>query len=150
MSAMAATQAAAEILLVEDSMIDIRLATEALAGCCVPYRLHIARNGDDALAFLHQQAPFANVPRPNLILLDLNLPRRDGREVLTAIKQDQRLATIPVCILTSSTDEHDIRDVYRRGANCCITKSMDAGHFIQKVQQASDFWLSVVELPPAE
>ena len=131
-------------------MIDIRLATEALAGCRVPHRLHIARNGDDAMAFLHHQAPFASVPRPTLILLDLNLPRKDGREVLTAIKQDYQLAMIPVCVLTSSTDVHDIRDVYRLGANCCITKSMDAGHFIQKVQHASDFWLSVVQLPPAE
>jgi CheY-like chemotaxis protein len=150
MNAMAETESAAEILLVEDSMIDIRLATEALAGCRVPHRLHVARNGDDAIAFLHHKDPFVGVPRPALILLDLNLPRKDGREVLAEIKADHQLAAIPVCVLTSSTDQHDIRDVYRRGANCCITKSMDAGHFIHKVQHAGDFWLSVVELPPAE
>jgi two-component system, chemotaxis family, response regulator Rcp1 len=150
MSTTPATQAAAEILLVEDSMIDIRLATEALTGCCVPLRLHIARNGDDALAFLHHEAPFTSAPRPTLILLDLNLPRKDGREVLTAIKQDHRLVMIPVCVLTSSTDVRDLRDVYRLGANCCITKSIDAGYFIKKVQHTTDFWLSVVQLPPAE
>ena len=144
------TRPEANILLVEDSMIDVRLATEALTASCVPHRLHVTRNGDDAMAFLRREEPFAGAPRPALILLDLNLPRKDGREVLAEIKGDDQLAMIPVCVLTCSTDEHDIRDVYRLGANCCITKSMDAGQFIKKVQRTSDFWLTVAELPPAE
>jgi len=139
----------AAILLVEDSLIDIRLTTEALSSGPVPHQLHVVRNGEEALAFLHRTGAYVDAPRPALIFLDLNLPKKNGRDVLAEVKSVDDLRVIPVCVLTSSEDEKEILDIYRLHANCCITKSMDVGQFIHKVQSAKDFWLSVTQLPSA-
>ena len=136
-----------EILLVEDNPGDARLTREALAVSKVRNNLHLVRDGEEAIAFLHREGPFGNVPVPNLVLLDLNLPRRDGREVLEDIKRDSTLKHIPVVVLTSSQAEEDILRAYRLHANCFITKPVDLDKFIAVVQQVESFWLSVVRLP---
>jgi two-component system, chemotaxis family, response regulator Rcp1 len=138
-----------EILLVEDNPGDVRLTIEALSTARVRNTLHVVEDGERALAFLHQEAPYANAPRPELILLDLNLPRKDGREVLAEIKQDPDLKRIPVVILTSSAAEQDILQSYNLHANCYITKPVDLEQFLSVVRSLEDFWLVVVKLPPA-
>jgi len=149
MSTTAHAERRPDILLVEDSLIDVRLTTEALESGRVPHRLHVVCNGEEALAFLRREERYANAPRPTLILLDLNLPRTDGREVLAEIKASRELQVIPVCVLTASTDEKDILEAYRLGANCCVMKSIDAAQFIRRVQRAADFWLTIAQLPAA-
>ena len=136
-----------EILLVEDNPGDVLLTREALNGVKIYNNLHVAVDGDEALAFLHKEGEYASAPRPDLILLDLNLPRRDGREVLAEIKQDEQLMTIPVVILTTSTDEEDVLKTYQLHANCYITKPLDLDQFVKVVRSVEDFWLSIVRLP---
>jgi two-component system, chemotaxis family, response regulator Rcp1 len=138
-----------EILLVEDNPGDVRLAVEALRDAKVANRLHVVEDGVEAMSFLRREARYADVPRPDLILLDLNLPRKDGREVLAEIKQDADLKRIPVVILTSSAAEQDVMQAYNLHANCYITKPVDLDQFLKVVKSIEDFWLMVVKLPPA-
>jgi CheY-like chemotaxis protein len=139
-----------EILLVEDNPGDARLTREALKEGRLPVHLNVAADGESALAFLHRQGPYAQAPRPDLILLDLNLPRKGGHEVLAEIKADERLRRIPVVMLTSSQAEQDIRASYDLHANCYITKPVELDQFIRVVRSIEDFWLSVVKLPRGE
>ncbi len=137
-----------EILLVEDNAGDVRLTQEALKDGKVRNRLSVAENGEEALAFLRREGQFANAPRPDVILLDLNLPRKDGREVLAEIKADPNLKRIPVVILTTSQAEQDILKTYNLHANCYIAKPVDLDRFIEVVKAIEDFWLTIVKLPP--
>jgi len=136
-----------EILLVEDNAADVRLTEEALKEGKVRNHLHVARDGMEALDFLHRQGKFKDATRPDLILLDLNLPRRDGREVLADIKNDPGLKMIPVVVLTTSSAEADILKSYKLHANCYITKPVDLEQFVNVVKSIDDFWLTVVKLP---
>jgi CheY-like chemotaxis protein len=136
-----------EILLVEDNPGDVRLTIEALKEGKVRNNLNVARDGVEAVAFLRREGPYANAVRPDLILLDLNLPRKDGREVLAEIKEDASLRRIPVVVLTTSKAEEDILRTYDLHANCYITKPVDLEQFIQVVRSIDDFWLSIVRLP---
>lgn len=137
-----------EILLVEDNPGDVRLTVEALKDSKLRNNLSVVSDGVRALAFLRREAPYTDAPRPDLILLDLNLPRKDGREVLEEIKQDDNLKRIPVVVLTTSNDEVDIIASYNRHANCYITKPVDLNRFIQIVKKIEDFWFYIVQLPP--
>jgi len=137
-----------EILLVEDNPGDVRLTQEALKDGGVLNRLHVVEDGVDALSFLRRQGKYADAPRPELILLDLNLPKKDGREVLAEIKADDALKRIPVVILTISKAEEDILQTYNLNANCYITKPVDLEQFIKVVQSIEDFWFIIVTLPP--
>jgi two-component system, chemotaxis family, response regulator Rcp1 len=136
-----------EILLVEDSPSDVLMAKAALESAKLLFDLHV-EDGEQALAFLRHEGLYANAPRPALILLDLNLPRKDGREVLTEIKADDRLRRIPVVVLTTSKAEEDILKAYGLHANCYITKPIDFGGFAEVVRAVEHFWFSVVTLPP--
>lgn len=136
-----------EILLVEDNAADVRLTEEALKEGKVRNNLHVARDGMEALEFLRRQGKFKDATRPDLILLDLNLPRRDGREVLADIKNDPELKLIPVVVLTTSSAEADILKSYKLHANCYITKPVDLEQFVNVVRSIDDFWLTVVRLP---
>lgn len=137
-----------EILLVEDSPADIRLTQEALKGSKIRNHLHIVTDGEEAMDFLQGKGSYAGMPRPDIILLDLNLPRKNGHEVLQDIKQDPELRRIPVVILTTSDDEHDILKSYDLYANCYITKPLTLERFGSIVQHIEDFWLTIVRLPP--
>jgi CheY-like chemotaxis protein len=137
-----------EILLVEDNPGDVRLTVEALKEAKVRNNLHVAENGVEAMAFLRQEGEYADAPRPDVILLDLNLPKKDGREVLAEIKEDPDLRRIPVVILTVSQAEEDILKTYDLHANCYITKPVDLDQFLTVVRSIEDFWLTVVRLPP--
>ncbi len=137
-----------EILLVEDNPGDARLTREALALSKVRNNLHHARDGEEAIAFLRRQGPYGSAPTPDLVLLDLNLPRRDGREVLEDIKNDASLKHIPVVILTSSQAEEDILRSYRLHANCFITKPVDLEQLTKVVHGIEQFWFTLVRLPP--
>jgi chemotaxis family two-component system response regulator Rcp1 len=138
-----------EVLLVEDSPGDVRLTREAFKDAKVHINLHVALDGTEAMAFLKRDGQHANVPRPDLILLDLNLPKKDGREVLAEIKGNPELQTIPVVILTTSASETDILRSYQLHANCYITKPVGLEGFLQVVHSIDNFWLSVVKLPRA-
>ena len=138
-----------EILLVEDNPGDVRLTQEALAEGKIRNNLYVVGDGVEALAFLHREAPFTEMPRPDLVLLDLNLPRMGGIEVLSHIKADEGLKRIPVVILTTSNAEKDIVKSYDLHANCYITKPVDFERFIEVVQHIQSFWFSIVHLPPA-
>lgn len=137
-----------EILLVEDSPGDVRLTIEALKEGKVHNNLHVVRDGVEAMKFLSKEGEYSGVPHPDLILLDLNLPKKDGREVLKEIKSDSRLKRIPVVILTISSAEEDILKTYNLHANCYITKPVDLDQFIKVVKSIEDFWLEIVRLPP--
>lgn len=137
----------AEILLVEDNAGDVRLTREAMKEGRVLNNLHVVGDGEAALAFLRKQAPFQGAPRPDLVLLDLNLPKKSGREVLAIVKQDPDLRTIPIIVLTTSRAEEDVLRTYALHANCFITKPVDLEKFISVVHQVESFWLSVVRLP---
>src|ERR1700726_1220277 len=136
-----------EILLVEDSPGDVRLTREAFKDAKVHIKLHVASDGAEAMAFLRREGRHADVPRPDLILLDLNLPKKDGREVLEEIKESPTLKSIPVVILTTSASEADILRSYLLHANCYITKPVDLNGFLNVVKSIDNFWLSVVKLP---
>ncbi len=135
------------ILLVEDSPADVRLTREALKEAKVLNTLHVVQDGIAALAFLRREGQFAGSPRPDLILLDLNLPKKDGREVLAEIKQDESLRTVPVVVLTTSKAEEDVVRTYKLHANAYVTKPVDLNRFLQVVRTIEDFWLAVVTLP---
>lgn len=137
-----------EILLVEDSPGDARLAREGLSECKIRNNLHIVDDGVKAMAFLRRQGEYAKTPRPDLILLDLNLPRKDGREVLREIKEDDSLKVIPVVILTTSKAEEDIIKSYSLHANCYVTKPLGLQQFLDVVRSIEDFWFTIVRLPP--
>jgi chemotaxis family two-component system response regulator Rcp1 len=139
---------AIDILLVEDNPGDVRLAIEAFKEGKVSNRLNVAKDGIEALAFLKQEGRYSNAPRPDLILLDLNLPKKDGREVLAEIKADRNLKRIPVVILTTSNAEEDILKAYNLNGNCYITKPVDLDQFFTVVKYIENFWLTVVTLPP--
>jgi chemotaxis family two-component system response regulator Rcp1 len=136
-----------EILLVEDNEGDVRLTLEALKEAKMGNRLSVVSDGEKALAFLRRQGAYVDAPRPDLILLDLNLPRKDGREVLLEIKASKDLKRIPVVILTSSQAEEDIIRTYDLHANCYITKPVDLDQFMTVVKSIEDFWLTIVKLP---
>jgi CheY-like chemotaxis protein len=139
-----------EILLVEDNPGDVRLTVEALKDGKIRNHLSVASDGEEALAFLRRQGQFTNAPRPDLILLDLNLPKKDGREVLKEIKQEKDLKRIPVVVLTTSTAEKDIIKTYDLHANCYVTKPVDFEQFTNVVKSIEDFWFTVVKLPLGE
>ncbi len=138
---------AVEILLVEDNPGDARLAIEVLKEAKVRNAIHWARDGVEALSFLRREGQYREMPRPDVILLDLNLPKKDGREVLEEIKEDESLRRIPVVVLTISKDEQDILRTYNLHANCYITKPVDLDQFIDVVKSIESFWLTVVTLP---
>jgi two-component system, chemotaxis family, response regulator Rcp1 len=136
-----------EILLVEDEPGDVRLTVEALRTARVRNRIHTVEDGVEALDFLRRRPPYAAAPRPDLILLDLNLPRKDGRAVLAEIKADPALRTIPVVVLTTSRARDDVQRSYELHANCFISKPMDFNEFSAVVKSIEDFWLTVARLP---
>ena len=136
-----------EVLLVEDSPGDVRLTQEALREANRAVHLHVASDGVEAMAFLRREGSYAQVPRPDLILLDLNLPRMDGREVLAQIKSDESLKTIPTIILTTSEAEADILKSYQLQANCFLSKPVQLDDFENLVKSINDFWLTKVKLP---
>jgi chemotaxis family two-component system response regulator Rcp1 len=137
-----------EILLVEDNLGDIRLTQVALKDSKIANTLNVVKDGVDALAYLRREGPFANAVRPDIILLDLNLPRKDGREVLEEIKADEILRRIPVVVLTTSSADEDIIRSYNLHANCFITKPVDLNSFVTIVKSIEHFWFQIVKLPP--
>lgn len=137
------------VLLVEDSPSDQELTREAFESARVLNELHVVGDGDEAMEFLYKRGPFSNAPRPDIVLLDLNLPRMDGREVLAEIKADESLRTIPVVILTTSDDEHDVLSSYGLNANCYLTKPVGFENFMDVLRVLEQFWLVLVRLPPA-
>jgi CheY-like chemotaxis protein len=139
---------AIEILLVEDSPSDVRLTIEALKDAKVSNHLSVVSDGVEAIAFLKKVGKYADSPRPDLILLDLNLPKKDGREVLKEIKQDENLKAIPVVVITTSKSDEDILKSYNLHANCYITKPIDLEQFMIVVKAIENFWLTIVKLPP--
>lgn len=136
-----------DILLVEDNPGDVRLTMEAFKEAKVRNVLYVVGDGEQALSFLRQEGEFTDKPRPDLILLDLNLPKKDGREVLAEIKSDENLKRIPVVILTTSSAEEDILRTYNLHANCYITKPVDLDQFVKVVKSIENFWLTIVKLP---
>jgi len=137
-----------DILLVEDNPGDVRLTREALKEAKVRNELHVATDGVEALAFLRREGVHKEAVRPSLVLLDLNLPRKNGREVLAEMKEDPELRRIPVVILTTSQAEQDIIKAYDLHVNCYINKPVDLDQFLQVVKSIEDFWLTLVKLPP--
>jgi CheY-like chemotaxis protein len=136
-----------QILLVEDNPGDVRLTAETLRAGKVANDLHVAKDGEAAMAFLRHEAPHADAPRPDLVILDLNLPRKDGIEVLTEIKDDESLHVIPIVILTTSAAERDVLQSYKLKANAYVTKPIGVHDFIAAVTSIEDFWLNIVRLP---
>ncbi len=136
-----------EILLVEDSPSDAALTKEALHEGRVLNNLHLVQDGEQALAFVRREGRYGDSPRPDLILLDLNLPKKDGREVLAEIKADASLKCIPVVVLTTSKDESDVMAAYGSNANCYLAKPVDLERFIEMVRSIDNFWLNIVTLP---
>jgi len=137
-----------EILLVEDNPGDADLARVALETSKIRNMVHVVGDGEEAMAFLRRQGKHAGAPRPDLVLLDLNLPKKDGREVLAEIKADPDLKRIPVVVLTTSKEEEDILKTYNLHANCYITKPIDLRQFMKVVRSIEEFWLTIVILPP--
>jgi chemotaxis family two-component system response regulator Rcp1 len=148
LEAMRRNSRAIEILLIEDNPGDARLTWEALKDGKIQNHLHVQTDGEAALEFLHRRGDHAAAPVPDLILLDLNLPKKDGREVLAAIKEDERLRRIPVVVLTTSDAEEDILRSYELHANCYVTKPVGLEQFLDVVRRIDSFWLEVVKLPP--
>ena len=137
-----------QVLLVEDSPGDVRLTQEAFHAANEDVQLHVACDGVEAMAFLRKEGRYADAPRPDLVLLDLNLPKMDGREVLLHIKEDESLKAIPTAILTTSSAEADVAISYHRQANCYLSKPVQLEEFENLVKSINDFWLTKVELPP--
>jgi len=137
-----------DILLVEDNPGDVRLAQEALKESKVRNRLYVVEDGVEAMAFLRNQGKYADVPHPDLILLDLNLPRKSGREVLAEVKADENLKHIPVVVMTVSRAGEDVMKCYNSYANCYITKPLDFNQFMEVTKSIEQFWLTIVSLPP--
>jgi two-component system, chemotaxis family, response regulator Rcp1 len=136
-----------QILLVEDSPSDVELTLEAMREARVANEIHVVVDGVDAMAFLHKQGKYWPSPRPDLVLLDLNLPRKDGKEVLAEMRADERLQPIPVAVLTTSKAESDILRSYQLGANCFITKPVHLEEFLEVIHTIQEFWLTIVRLP---
>ncbi|MBI9062206.1 MAG: response regulator [Marinilabiliaceae bacterium] len=136
-----------DILMVEDNPGDVQLTKEALEGCKMCNNLHVVEDGEQAMDFLKRIGEYRNAPKPDLIILDLNLPKKDGREVLKDIKSDEVLKTIPVVVLTTSKSEVDVLKSYKLHANCYITKPIDLEQFIEVVQSIEHFWMGIVALP---
>jgi CheY-like chemotaxis protein len=136
-----------EILLVEDNPGDVRLTQEALREGKLHNRLSVCDDGAKAIDFLHRRGPYAEAPRPDLILLDLNLPKKDGRQVLSEIKADESLRRIPVVVLTSSQADEDVIKAYDLQVNCYITKPIELTQFLSVVKAIEDFWLTIVKMP---
>lgn len=136
-----------EVLLVEDSPADIRLTQEALKENKLKINLNVAHDGVEAMEYLRKENQYSNKPRPDLILLDLNMPRMDGREVLKAVKEEPNLCSIPIVILTISSAEEDILLTYKHHANCYIRKPLDLNQFMEIVKKIETFWFSIVTLP---
>ncbi len=136
-----------EILLIEDNPGDVELAREGLRECKIRNNLHAVGDGVEASAFLHRKGAYASRPRPDLIILDLNLPKRDGRDLLREIKEDEELKRIPVVILTTSSAEEDILRSYSLHANCYVTKPLGLDQFLQVVRSIETFWFTIVQLP---
>jgi len=139
---------ALEILLGEDNPGDVGLAREGLSECKIPHHVHVVGDGLEASAFLHRKGAYASRPRPDIILLDLNLPKRDGRDLLREIKEDEQLKQIPVVILTTSAAEEDITRSYSLHANCYVTKPLGIDQFLQVIRSIENFWFNTVKLPP--
>jgi chemotaxis family two-component system response regulator Rcp1 len=139
-----------EILLVEDNPGDVRLVRESFREGGLVNRLHVVANGEEALQFLRREDPYRHAPTPDLVLLDLNLPRKDGREVLVEIKADRKLRRIPVIVLTTSEAEQDILQAYDLNCNCYVAKPVDLEEFMRVIQAIDHFWLHVAALPPRE
>ncbi|MBI5681176.1 MAG: response regulator [Methanobacterium sp.] len=137
-----------EILLIEDNLGDIRLIEEVFKDAKIDNKMQVALDGEKAMKMLRREGEYSQASRPDIVLLDLNLPRKDGREVLKEIKEDKSLKCIPVIILTTSTAEEDIIETYKHNANCYITKPFDFDHFIKVISNIEDFWLNIVKLPP--
>jgi two-component system, chemotaxis family, response regulator Rcp1 len=148
MTAIGATGMSIEVLLVEDSPGDVRLTQEAFRDANTSIHLHVASDGVEAMAFLRREGTHGHAPRPDIILLDLNLPKMDGREVLARIKEDDTLKLIPTVILTTSDAEADIVKCYQLQANCYLKKPVQLDAFESLVKSINDFWLTKVELPP--
>lgn len=141
---------AVDILLVEDNPGDVRLTKEALKDAKVLNEIYVAKDGVEAMAFLRKQGQFAEAPIPDMILLDLNLPKKDGREVLAEIKKDPKLKHIPVIVLTTSKADEDIIKTYNLHANAYITKPVDLNRFVEIIHALEEFWFTIVKLPPKE
>lgn len=139
-----------EILLVEDNEADIRLTQEGIKETKIHNNLHVVRDGEEAMDFLYKRGDYRDAVTPELILLDLNLPKKDGREVLKEIKNDDALSHIPVVILTTSEAEKDIVKSYKLHANCYVTKPMGIDQFVEVIKAIEDFWFSIVKLPTEE
>jgi CheY-like chemotaxis protein len=139
-----------DILIVEDNSGDARLIQEVLHDGKVSNRLYLVNDGVKAMDFLHKKGEYSGAPLPDLIILDLNLPRKDGREVLSEIKEDKVLKKIPVVVMTISQAEEDILKSYNLHANCYVTKPIDLNQFIKVVKSIEDFWFSIVKLPPKD
>lgn len=137
-----------EILLIEDNPADVRLTKEALVEGKVLNNLNVANDGVEGLAMLRREGKYASLTKPDIILLDLNLPKKDGREVLSEIKQDAELRRIPVVVLTTSRAEQDLLQTYDLHVNCYIVKPVDLEQFVTVVQSIEDFWFTIVKLPP--
>ncbi|WP_089092717.1 response regulator [Nodularia sp. NIES-3585] len=137
-----------EVLLVEDNPGDAQLTRIALEDSKIAVNLNVVEDGVEAMAFLRKQGNYAKAPHPDIVLLDLNLPKKDGREVLAEIKADHRLRRIPVVVLTTSQSEEDILKAYNLSANCFITKPVDFDQFVKIVQSIENFWFAIVKLPP--
>lgn len=139
-----------DILLVEDNLADVELTRQALREARIPNELHVAEDGTEAMRFLYQEQPFQDSPRPDLVILDLNLPSKDGREVLREIKGHDTLKEIPVVVLTTSEDTEDIREVYRCHGNSYLCKPVDFNEFLEVIDTFEKFWLGAAKLPPRE
>jgi two-component system, chemotaxis family, response regulator Rcp1 len=138
-----------QLLLVEDSPTDVELTREALQDAKIANELHHVEDGEQAMAYLRQEPPYADQPRPDVVMLDLNLPRKDGREVLQEIKQDEDLRSIPVIVLTTSAAGEDVKHAYSNYVNAYIQKPINFDQFTQTVRSFEQFWLSIVTLPTA-
>ncbi|MCP6762241.1 MAG: response regulator [Fischerella sp. CENA71] len=136
-----------EILLIEDNPGDVELTKIALEDSKISVNLNVVEDGVEAIAFLRREGKYTQVPYPDIVLLDLNLPKKDGREVLAEIKADDRLKRIPVVVLTTSQAEEDVLRVYNLSANCYITKPVDFDQFVKIVQSIENFWFTIVKLP---
>jgi len=145
---MTKTKRSIDILLVEDNPGDIRLIQEALREHQLSHQLYIVNDGDQALAFLHQKPPHQQAPRPDIILLDLDLPKMDGMQLLKSVKQHKILRSIPVVVLTNSDAEQDINDAYAHYANAYVLKSANLDRFVHTIEIITGFWLNTVQLPP--
>ncbi len=141
---------AIDILLVEDNPGDIRLTREVMKETKVNNKLYVVEDGEEAMRYLRKEGKYADAPHPDLILLDLNLPKKDGREVLSEIKSDEGLRRMPVVVLTTSKAEEDVFRTYDLHANCYITKPVDWEQFMHVIQSVEDFWLTIVRLPESE